>query len=432
LFYYLLSVNAVVIGFFVWRVTKNYQTILNPVGYFSGYYFLAAVFGPALYGAAGLFSGISDGALIRCSIYSTLYFAALGVAFLVPYSPLRRIFNWVFGILRPVELSNRSGWFARVGLFVQFLSCYIALMILSRAGLMWLTDSRSAYQYHRAAVGVWWSLCQAILMLLFICALFRPRRSLLSVLRITTAFAVIALFLGSKASALAYFVVALFFVQFCVRSLKTRSVLLFGFVLLICALALQLLQGTANGSIVQTLLYFDYFNHSAMFLDRFHEFGFRYGAVTLSDVWYFVPRALYPAKPFAYGQMTINELLFPGGAEESGFTAGFMQWSVGYADFGLAGVLLSGFVTGFIAKGAYEVFLDRKDIQSLALLAQLGLIYYVEIFPNAPFPLFIVWLALEIAFVRMLSAVSLCRGSKFRFVSFRGGRPKFVIRKQLV
>jgi hypothetical protein len=403
--YQCICANAVLIIFFVWKVTKRYGTMLNPMSFFGSYYFMATVVGPAVYLQTGLFVGISDHAVVECAVFSGVYFVVLGCCFLVPQSPFLHFFDFLFARLRPIELSRDTGALARVGLLGQFLACYILLMFLSKAGLMWITSTRDAYQYHREGVGVWWSLCQATLMLLFVCTLFRSRKTgIFTIMRVTVVFAVIALFLGSKASTLAYFVVALFFTHFCVHSLKTRTIWIAGMCVLTLALALQLYQGTAGGSVVNTLLYFDYFRNSASFLDRYQEFGFHYGELTFSQLWYFVPRAVYHAKPFAYGQMTINEFLFPGAAENSGYTAGFMQWSLGYGDFGVLGVVLSALITGFFAKGAYEFFLIRKDIQSFALLTQLGFIYYIEMFPNAPFLLFLVWLAGEIAFIRVLSS----------------------------
>jgi hypothetical protein len=68
----------------------------------------------------------------------------------------------------------------------------------------------------------------------------------------------------------------------------------------------------------------------------------------------------------------------------------------------MIGVILLGLFTGFIAKGSYELYLERKDIQSMALFAQVSLSGIV-LFPNAPFAVFFIWLMFQIAMIRFFS-----------------------------
>jgi hypothetical protein len=137
--------------------------------------------------------------------------------------------------------------------------------------------------------------------------------------------------------------------------------------------------------------YFDYFWHSARFIQEFRRFGFQYGAITLSEVWYYVPRALYPAKPFEYGLALIDKWLYPGLAERFGYTPGLLQWVVGYGDFGVIGVVGAAAVEGLITKGVFEYFLEHRNFVAFVLLAQLGFVYNVELFLNCPFPIFWLW-----------------------------------------
>jgi hypothetical protein len=173
----------------------------------------------------------------------------------------------------------------------------------------------------------------------------------------------------------------------------------------LAALGLQVYQGAdqAHKTLLSTLLYFDSFRTSAAFLDRFDEFGFRYGHMVLSSSWDYVPRGLYHAKPRVFGQMMVDEMLFPGAAETIHAFPGMMTWTMGYGDFGVIGVVLAGLFDAFLAKGAYEFFLDRKDIQSMALFAQLGLSCFITMIFSAPFPLFFIWLIFQIALIRFLS-----------------------------
>jgi hypothetical protein len=52
-------------------------------------------------------------------------------------------------------------------------------------------------------------------------------------------------------------------------------------------------------------------------------------------------------------------------------------------------------VTAWISKAAFEYFLKNRDFVSFALMIQLGFVYYIELFPNAPFPIFWIWFLLQ-------------------------------------
>jgi hypothetical protein len=181
----------------------------------------------------------------------------------------------------------------------------------------------------------------------------------------------------------------MFFVNFCIRRIRTRNILLAGAVVFCAALGLQQLQGTAC-TLKDTFTYFDYFRNSAMMIARFQDFHFHDGMLTVSTLWYYVPRALYPGKPYAYGQNLIAEWMYRGGAKH-GYTPGMLQWSVGYADFGVLGVIAAGLLDGWIAKAAYEYLLKNRNLVSFAIMGQLGFIYYIQLFPPAPFPIFWLW-----------------------------------------
>jgi len=85
-------------------------------------------------------------------------------------------------------------------------------------------------------------------------------------------------------------------------------------------------------------------------------FVFRYGVASLSDLWFYVPRVLYPAKPFEYGLSLIYQILFPG-MTELGHTPGILPWSLAYLDFGVLGVFVCGVFSGFLKRLSYDFFL---------------------------------------------------------------------------
>jgi oligosaccharide repeat unit polymerase len=392
--------NAFIVLFFVWLTAKKYGTVLNPVTSFGGFYLITTVVAPMTYEKLGLFTDISRHSLNYTSTLSDIYLISIGSAFAVCSSPFKHVFRWLFRFMRPIDMKGNSSGLAKIAIFCEFVFLYLILMIGSGAGLLWITNTREAYQWHRASVGVLWSLSQATLMLAFICVMNQKGRTFRSLVGITLLFAMISLFLGSKGCTIGYFIAALYFAHFQIRRVSNRIIILIGVFLVLTVLGLQLYQGTAS-SMLDTIQYFDYFRNSAAFVDRFNEFGFHYGSLTLSNLWYYVPRSLYHSKPYVYGAMAATELLYPGAAD-LGNTPGLMEWIVGYADFGMIGVILLGLFTGFIAKGSYELYLERKDIQSMALFAQVSLSGIV-LFPNAPFAVFFIWLMFQIAMIRFFS-----------------------------
>ena len=60
------------------------------------------------------------------------------------------------------------------------------------------------------------------------------------------------------------------------------------------------------------------------------------GQIFLTSFWSFIPRAIFPNKPFAYGKMLILEKFFPGMAE-TGHTPSFGLYLDNLIDFGWMG-----------------------------------------------------------------------------------------------
>src|SRR5271157_395897 len=392
------ALNGTLILAVIILVSRKYGTLLNPVSFSGGYFFIATVLSPPLFLHLRLFTS-SKQAINHAVLLSSLYFATLGATFLLTLSPLRKPLEAIVNISRPFTMGSRRDLTALASalLALQFVALYITLMMTSGVGLMWLTNTREAYQHHRQGVGVWWSLSQATLMLLFLATLCRRAGTRLKVFFYTIVFSTLAMFLGSKASALAYPVLAAVYIHYCISRIRTLTLVLDSMALVALFIAFQLIQGTA-ATLLNAFTYFDYFGTSAAFLDRFHQFGFRYGAVTLSYVWFYVPRALYSGKPFTYGPNVILTWIYPGFesvARRTGFTPGMLPWAVGYADFGVIGVMAAGAITAWIAKAVFEYFLDNRDFLSFVLMAQVGFIFFVELFPNAPFPIFWLWFMAE-------------------------------------
>lgn len=384
--------DAAIIAGFVIAVARKYGSLLNPVSFFGAFFFLCSIVEPELFRLSGLLD-VSPHALDLALVANSLYFGAFGLAYTSRSSPLR----WVFGLLRklsrPFSMQGRRetpSVFLPL-LMVEWLSIFASLMILSGAGLLWLTDPRSAYQFHRTGVGVIWALASATLFLAYFVWIVRYGESAFRVFSASLVFALLAMFLGSKGTSLAFPFIGMFYVHYHIRRISSVAIVGSAAALLLLVAALQILQGTA-GSLASAALYFDYFINSAKYIDLGRPL--QYGHFTLSSLWEYVPRALYPDKPYAYGSSLLTDWIFPGSAAR-GDTPGIINWTVSYADFGLPGVIVNGLLTAWISKAVFESFITEKSIDVFALMAQLGFIYGVEMFPNAPFPIFWLWFMMQ-------------------------------------
>jgi hypothetical protein len=111
----------------------------------------------------------------------------------------------------------------------------------------------------------------------------------------------------------------------------------------------------------------DYVSVTALVMEQIDRQGMTYGAATVSSFWYFVPRAMFPDKPFEYGSVLLHGTLFPGFAEQ-GHTPGVLPWMTGYMDFGIFGVVLSGVFLGSVSRAIYLEFLRTKDAGTFLLM----------------------------------------------------------------
>jgi hypothetical protein len=285
----LLIAHGILVVILILLVARKYGTLLNPVTFFGAYFFMASVVGPGLYIFLHL-PNASDDALTTSIFLSAVYFGAFAATYPGGRSPLSRALITLVQYMRPFQLRG-AGDVAGLAIPVllgEFVLCWIFLVVGSGAGALWITAPREAYQSHRAGAGVWWSLAQATLMLAFICCFFRFATTRKRTAGLSLGFAGMASILGSKASTLAYFVMALFLWHYRIGPIKSRVVLSAGAGLLALVVLAQMFYGSTE-SILGAFLYFDYFIVSARFIDAFHNFGFQWGALTLSQFWYYVP-----------------------------------------------------------------------------------------------------------------------------------------------
>jgi oligosaccharide repeat unit polymerase len=373
-----LACLAMLLAYCCYKATKKYAQLANPICLAAPLFGVQTVLAPvAFYKLDQLQLG--ESATIATVCLSGLYFGCLAFSFFLPVSPLQRPLASI--------CPRRDAPGLRIWALLLFVPSYVALMVASGAGLLWVTSTREAYQFHRAGVGVLWAMSESLLMMSF-CGFLIRQQTRVRVMLCCFCFAGAAYFLGSKGYMLIYFVLGLFYIQHRLKPLSAIALSLAALSAVSLHFGLQALQGTAS-DVQDAILYFDYFSNTAMFLKHFGEFGHTWGGTLLGDLWFYVPRFLYRAKPFAYGSALIMDHFNPGMAELGG-TPGVLSWAGSYLDFGVIGVILQGFFVGFTLKAGYELFLGSNAAVTLIVFSQIVLGFG---FPNAPMPIFFAWLA---------------------------------------
>jgi hypothetical protein len=150
------------------------------------------------------------------------------------------------------------------------------------------------------------------------------------------------------------------------------------------------------------LSFFEHFDVTTRFLARFNEYGYYWGTGWLSELWFYVPRALYPGKPLEYGSLLVPARLYPG-AYEQGYAPGFLGWSLSYLDFGWVGVLVAGLLHGSFTRGVYEYYLtQRYNLFAFVFMMQFCLWWVLA---YATFPITVLWsIAIALLFRLVLTS----------------------------
>jgi hypothetical protein len=342
----------------------------------------------------------SEADMVKTAALSGVYLVGIMLPYLSRGSGMARIADRLLGItgLNSPRIGRRFS-VVKFGLLVAGgLLTFVALAVAGGGGRLWITEPRLAYLHYRSGAGQFWLLAAWFQSTAFLYYLWARRPRILELLALVGVFGVGALYLGSKAIILTVGVIAIVYYHFMVRPLGTLKIILSGIAGAGAFLWLLLFQGSYT-DLIGIASYFENFQITAEFIGRFPEFGFQYGKGWLSSFWFYVPRALYPAKPLEYGPILIQKVLLPG-AYEGGYAPGFLNWSLSYLDFGWLGVLGAGVLKGTVERAAYEQFLRNKNsLFAFAIMMQLSL---WGVFAFASISIVVIWCWLQSLFLRLV------------------------------
>jgi hypothetical protein len=303
----------------------------------------------------GLFDAGYQYALLMSSLLAAAQ--AAGIIFFF------RLFSGVrvdrFLTLQKVELTPRGlKNSSRVFLLIYFIALY--LLASSEFGVLnWLANPRTGYQLYRAGHGHWYALAISALSVAIVLS-FLSKPTARSLLYRAPFFLLLSYFLGSKGIMLYVFTTLLIFLWF-LRWRQLNRLVLIGLPFIFLLMIWNFYLATTDAFELQAIIeYFDSYKNAGDYYRGIMDGGVELysGEIFTSSFWTYVPRALWPDKPYVYGITIINELFFPGMAEQT-FTPAFGGAVEQYSDFGIIGVLIFGFCSVqsiFGALMAYFVF----------------------------------------------------------------------------
>ena len=346
----------------------------------------------------------SAGDMVKTVAVSGLYLLSFTAPFWLRGRLPARAFAACMQVVRLHSVEQASRF--RLSKFALLLACavlcFAGLAILGGGGMLWLTDTRTAYLKFRSGAGFFWLLTIWFTTTAFIYYLWARRPTGLRLAWVTSCFTVLAYLTGSKIVILCIFVTTLTYYEFLVRHIPTVKVALAGSAAVAGFFALLVFQSSMT--LVNLFSYFEHFDVTTRFLARFNEFGYYWGAGWLSELWFYVPRVLYPDKPLEYGALLVPARLYPG-AYEQGYAPGFLVWSLSYLDFGWVGVMVAGLLRGIFSRAVYEYYLShRYNLFAFVFMMQFCL-WWVLAF--ATFPITVLWsIAVAVLFRLVLTSRS--------------------------
>ena len=356
----------IALGWVTWRFKTIWHPLLIPFGSLFVMVALAPLAQQLVLGERIYPLHQAQAALLTC-----LYVVAFSIPFLINLDPVTPLIERA---LRPLEIPSRpelrGGYqFASLFLFASGCLTFLLLIANSPRGWDWIFNSRVAYQAGRAGVGHWYVLSQGCFLLAYLSWLWFCRvRNWFLFIPATLFMAGLFWFFGSKQGILGVLITAGLYSSFFIRPMSPRLILLAGACLVPLVILSPWLQGNFR-SLRETLGYYDYFDNSARYLQQHHRIGYQYGGAFVTSFWEYVPRGLYSGKPFIYGQLIVNDKLWPG-VTEQGHTPALLPWVVFHLDFGTRGVFVGGLVSGFLLRGIYGCFLRTRSFPAFLLLLQ--------------------------------------------------------------
>jgi len=290
-----------IIAFLPLLFTKN-KKIKNKKLFFFGFIFITlqpigTILVPSLF---GLKTFEKPGMIIYLVLINLYYFFIFLTFFLfIKFLPANT--NISYNIFL-----KKSSKFAKIFLFIALI-LFTVLVIHSKG--IFLINPRYGYQHFRKGVGVFWVFYILMVGITYYFLMIKRKPNSLKVLF----FIILMFFTGSKKLILDVFLKAYLTYIYHGIKLKKWQIFLAVGILVVGMLKLFGQFGAHQDLIVRMAAYFDFMrNASKAFGDYVNgTLPCTCGSITLSSLWNYVPRALYPDKPIAFGHSWLVGYYYP-------------------------------------------------------------------------------------------------------------------------
>lgn len=238
------------------------------------------------------------------------------------------------GEYRVVDLKRISIIF-----LLLFVGAFLLLAVKTGGVGDWLADVRGSYINKREGNGPLYAAAISFLSIAYFFEGVSNPRTLSFTLRSSIFFYCVYI-LGSKGFILLFFIFYLIIVQK-QGKVNVGRMLLVAMPTAFLMLLVNFFSQSDSVDLSSVAEYFDYYPNAAMFYADYFNGAVQLfnGEVVFSSLWGYVPRGLFPDKPYVYGVLHVVEIYYPGGAE-SGNTPAFYGGVPQFADFGFPGLLI--------------------------------------------------------------------------------------------
>lgn len=253
---------------------------------------------------------------------------------------------------------------------------FVYLTEQSGIGLLsWLLEPRRGFIQHvsHRGLGHLYMGSTAILNFVFLGILFFKVRKVTHLILATAVFVLIFYFYGNKRLIVFTIFEGVVYYNFFINKIKLRwAPVIFGLFVVVFSFVFSLYSPQdVKASLTERILrYADYYNNARMFFRDFDEkFEYAYGKEYLSGLWCYVPRVVYPNKPYSYGKVKyVTEKYYPDEVKSAHTpeTGGPVEE---YLNFGVIGVILISSVRGYFTSLFYRYFLKYRDFVGFVLLS---------------------------------------------------------------
>lgn len=223
--------------------------------------------------------------------------------------------------------------------FILFVIVFLTLTQKTGGLFDWLGNIRESYMSKRDGNGIYYATALSCLSLaiFFKVSICQTRLQILIWVIIFTFFGYL---FGTKGFLLQIlvFITAIYLLKFPRHSLLQFLIIL---PLVILVLLLNFFNGIDGFDMLVLVNYFNYYYNAAIYYTDFFAGSIDLfdGKILASTFWQYVPRNIYPDKPYVYGVLHVVEHYYPGGPE-SGNTPAFLGQVSRFADYGFPGFLL--------------------------------------------------------------------------------------------